>query len=536
MARRQNANRFNERCRTQIDAMWKKIVAPAVVVSLCWMVVGGLSSYFISWQDEELDRVMAENVGSIRAATEMQETLWRMQAVALDAARQRTHIPPDVIENLERQFETPLLSAEQAANLQGEKTLVRDIREKFTAYRERWLAINAVMSGEGVVLQELLPLIQAVSEPCERLLKINEQAMQEATRERQQFTVRVLVGRAIMLIVGPGLGLWLGFRLAKQLHQSMSRISVRLQAVAGDLEQEVGRLELTPLDDLPAIQNQIDVVADRIRDVMLELHQTRREAMRSERLAAVGELAAGVAHELRNPLTSVKLLIQSVQYRLPPSLPERTFDVVLEEIDRMETTIQSLLDFARPPRLHRSRHDLRQIVQRAINLTEGRARQSGVVLTSRLGDEPLWVNADAEQLHQVCINLLLNGIESMSSGGEFQMELERDVSESFVRARFLDSGRGIPDNVLPRLFEPFTTSKDRGTGLGLAVSRRIVTEHSGRLLGENRPEGGAAFTLELPLETFTPDFVGHVSSVPVQPNGTLQTCPTTENHAHAAAG
>lgn len=480
--------------------MWKKIIAPALVVSLCWFVVGGSSSYFISWQDAELDRVIAENVNSIRAAIEMQETLWRMQAAALEASRQRVSIAPDVVTNLERQFEEPLEVAESAAIYEGERNLVRDIREKYTAYRDHWRAINSTMSAETVATHELLPLLPAVTAPCEQLLKVNERAMQEAAQKRQRFTGEVLLGRAIMLVVGPGLGLWLGFRLAKQLHQSMSRISVRLQAVAGELEHEVGRLELTPLADLPAIQYQLDVVADRIRDVMTELHQTRREAMRSERLAAVGELAAGVAHELRNPLTSVKLLIQAVQHRLPPSLPERTFDVVLEEIDRMETTIQSLLDFARPSRLHRSLHDLRQVVQRAINLTEGRARQTGVALVSRLGDEPLWVNADAEQLHQVCINLLLNGIESMSSGGEFQIELERDDSKSLVRARFLDSGRGIPDSVLPRLFEPFATSKDRGTGLGLAVSRRIVTQHSGRLLGENRPEGGATFTLELPLE------------------------------------
>lgn len=483
--------------------MWKKIIAPALVVSLCWIIVGGSSSYFISWQDKELDRVMAENVASMRAATEMQETLWRMQAVALDAARQRKSIPSDVAATLERQFEEPLASAESAAKLEYEQELVRSIREKFETYRERWHAMNTTMSAEEVALQELLPLLPAVTEPCDQILKINERAVQEASRQRQQSTALVLIGRAIMLVVGPGLGLWLGFRLAKQLHQSMSRLSVRLQAVAGELEHEVGRLELTPLADLPAIQQQLDVVAERIRDVMLELHQTRREAMRSERLAAVGELAAGVAHELRNPLTAVKLVIQSVKHHLPPSLPEQSFDVVLEEINRMETTIQGLLDFARPPRLQRSRHDLRQIVQRAINLTDGRARQSGVEFISRLGDEPVWVNADAEQLHQVCVNLLLNGIESMSSGGNFEILLDRDEGDRVARVHFLDSGGGIPDDVMPRLFEPFATSKERGTGLGLAVSRRMVSQHSGRLLAENRPEGGAAFTLELPLETAT---------------------------------
>lgn len=496
--------------------MWKKIVAPAVVVSLCWLIVGGSTSFFISWQDTELDRVMAENVGSIRAATEMEETLWRMQAVALDAARQQTHIPPDAVETLERQFEAPLLVAEKAANLEGEKTLVRGIREKYTSYRERWLAINSVMSGEEVALQELLPLIQAVSEPCEQLLKINEQAMQAATLQRQQFTGLVLIGRAIMLVVGPGLGLWLGFRIARQLHQSMSRISVRLQAVAGELEHEVGRLEITPQADLPAIQQQLDLVADRIRGVMQELNQARREAMRSERLAAVGELAAGVAHELRNPMTSVKLLIQTIQHRWKDSARPETFDVVMEEISHMESTIQGLLDFARPPRLQRSRHDLRQIVRRAVNLTDGRARHGNVRLVTHLADEPVWVNADAEQLHQVCINLLLNGIESMTTGGEFDIHVEANEPVALAYVRFEDSGAGIPDAVLPRLFEPFVTSKDHGNGLGLAVSRRIVSNHSGRLLAENRPGGGAALTIELPLD-----------HPPV---------PRMEAHAHAVAG
>lgn len=301
-----------------------------------------------------------------------------------------------------------------------------------------------------------------------------------------------------MLIVGPGLGLLMGFRLAGQLRRSMTSISVRLQAVAGDLEQEIGRLEVTPEADLPAIQRQLDVIADRMRGVVQELHQARRDTMRAERLAAVGELAAGVAHEIRNPLTSVKLLIQTMQHRLRDNMPPQTFDVVLEEIGRMETTIQGLLDFARPPKLQRARHDLRQIVRRAANLTEGKARQNGVALATHLADEPVWVNADAEQLHQVCVNLLLNGIESMTTGGTFDIHVDADAS--VARVRFEDSGVGIPDNVLPRLFEPFVTSKDHGTGLGLAVSRRIVSNHSGRLLAENRPGGGAALTIELPLD------------------------------------
>lgn len=496
--------------------MWKSIIAPAVVVSLCWIVVGGATSYYLSWQDRALDRVLAENVASIRAASEMEETVWRMQAVALEAARERSHVPDNTLKELEAEFQESLREAESAAKQAEEQTVVQRIREAFEDYSARWRRTSTDMVANEATLNELLPLVPHITQPCEELLRINERMMSESSRRRQELTSWVVFGRAAMLIIGPGLGLLLGFRLAGQLRRSITRISVRLQAVAGDLEQEIGRLEITPQDDLPAIQEQLDVIADRMRGVVQDLQQARRETMRAERLAAVGELAAGVAHELRNPLTSVKLLIQTMQHRLEQSVPPQTFDVVLEEISRMETTIQGLLDFARPPKLQRARHDLRQIVRRAANLTDGKARQNGVGLATHFADEPVWVNADAEQLHQVCVNLLLNGIESMTTGGTFDIHVDADVAASVARVRFEDSGVGIPDNVLPRLFEPFVTSKDHGTGLGLAVSRRIVSNHSGRLLAENRSSGGAALTIELPLD--------HVPALRV------------ESHAHAVAG
>lgn len=496
--------------------MWKSIIAPAVVVSLCWLIVGGASSYYLSWQSRALDRVLEENVTSIRAANEMQETVWRMQSAILQAARDRSRIPDETLKELESQFEQSLAAAESEAKLPEEQSLVQRIREGFADYSTRWRQTSTDMAANETTLAELLPLVPRITEPCEEVLRLNEQIMHESSRQRKELTAWVVWGRAVMLIIGPGLGLLMGFRLAGQLRRSMTSISVRLQAVAGDLEQEVGRLEVTPEADLPAIQRQLDVIADRMRGVVQELHQARRETMRAERLAAVGELAAGVAHEIRNPLTSVKLLIQTMQHRLQDNMPPQTFDVVLEEISRIETTIQGLLDFARPPKLQRARHDLRQIVRRAVNLTEGKARQNGVALATYFADEPVWVNADAEQLHQVCINLLLNGIESMTTGGTFDIHVDADAVASVARVRFEDSGAGIPDNVLPRLFEPFVTSKDHGTGLGLAVSRRIVSNHSGRLLAENRSGGGAALTIELPLD-----------HVPV---------PRVESHAHAVAG
>src|SRR5262249_18761009 len=143
-----------------------------------------------------------------------------------------------------------------------------------------------------------------------------------------------------------------------------------------------------------------------------------QEAVVSERLAVVGELAAGVAHELRNPLTSVKLLMQTApRDGSGLHLHDRQSQVILHEISRMEDTIQGLLDFARPPPLKRLEHDLRDTIQRALNLVEGRAAHDGVRIALQLPDEPLPVDGDPEQLHQVFVNLLINGIEAIGREG-----------------------------------------------------------------------------------------------------------------------
>lgn len=480
--------------------MWKSTIAPALVVSTFWLIVGGATTYYLHWQSKSLDRILEENVSSIRAANQMQQMIWRIQSAALSEISVQNSIPESRLVALESQFEQSLLLAESTTSTEDERACVRRIREAFTDYSDRLRRTRADVAITAVRMAELLPVVSRIIVNCEEVIRINEHVISDTSRRRQRLTAWIVLGRAVTLVIGPSLGLLLGFRLASQLNRSMTNISVTLQTVAGDLEHKIGRLEITPQATLPSIQRQLDLVADRMRGIVKELDQAREETMRAERLAAVGELAAGVAHEIRNPLTSVKLLMQTMQHRLHQSMPTETFDVVLEEINRMETTIQGLLDFARPPKLHRARHDLSQIVRRAVNLIEGKARQVDVSIITHFPENPIWVDVDAEQLHQVCINLLLNGIESMLQGGRFDIFVELNDDAGTARVRFADSGEGIPDNVLPRLFEPFVTSKAHGTGLGLAVSRRIIANHSGQLTAERRTEGGTVLMIELPMD------------------------------------
>jgi signal transduction histidine kinase len=206
-----------------------------------------------------------------------------------------------------------------------------------------------------------------------------------------------------------------------------------------------------------------------------------------------------VAHELRNPLTSVKLLLQhSASRGGDATVAAPRVALILDEIDRMESTIQGLLDFSRPAQPQRKLHDLRATIERAIHLIVGRAEKQNVETELSLGLEPLWINGDPQQLHQVFVNLLINGIEAMPNGGTLAVSLVSEPETGEIAIEIVDSGEGIPADLLPRLFEPFASAKERGTGLGLAVSRRIVEEHHGVISVRPGSPHGASFRVTLP--------------------------------------
>ncbi len=489
--------------------MWKRVVAPAIVVSVLWIAGSSISTYYIHRVYESHSRVLAENVATIRAAWAMQDALWRLHAIVMESRDKEQRESRIEATELESAFERQLAEAEKTAFTPEEQDLVKAVREHFMVYRDQIEArlqppgLAGLLTSQTAEQEKTIRLARAVAEPCRQLVELNERMLADATLRSTRLSTLVNLIRLAFLIGGPIVGVVFGLWMARSLHRSISQISVTLSDVTGDLNREVGSVEIRNLSDLPGLHQQVQVVATRIRQVMEELQQARHHAMLAERLAAVGELAAGVAHELRNPLTSVKLLIQTAAQRQPQTaLGGRQLQVVQQEVARMESTIQGLLDFARPPVLHRVSHDLRTTVRRALNLVEGRAKQQKVAVIEAMPNAPVIVNGDPEQLHQIFVNLLLNGIEAMPQGGSLIVRVEPDnAGNGMCRISVSDSGDGIPQPILDRIFEPFATSKEHGTGLGLAISHRIAKEHGGELLAANRIEGGAEFTLELPLST-----------------------------------
>lgn len=218
----------------------------------------------------------------------------------------------------------------------------------------------------------------------------------------------------------------------------------------------------------------------------------------AERMMALGEAAAGMAHELRNPLTSIKGLIQVNEKEFQErGVPSQDLQVIEQEIRRMERSLEAFLDFARPPRAHREQVDLTALIGRVKALVQGRAKKQKVSVAITAPPQPVLAYVDADQIQQLLLNLVLNALDALAAGGNIDFVLRR--ASGSVEIEVVDSGPGIASHILPVVFDTFVSDKEAGVGLGLPVSRRIAQEHGGSLTAANLPGGGASFLLRLPV-------------------------------------
>jgi two-component system NtrC family sensor kinase len=247
-----------------------------------------------------------------------------------------------------------------------------------------------------------------------------------------------------------------------------------------------------------------------LRAIELELN-TRIEAQRSvenrliqaAKLAAVGEMAAGIAHELNNPLTTVTGFSELVLEDLPQDFSYREeLEMVSREAHRASDVVRRLLDFSRQGERTRTRADLNEVVNDVIALTRHLIQTNNVSLTLNLNDDLPWVSIDRNQMKQVLLNLIHNALQAMPNGGELTVYTSASSREerNWVLMSVRDSGVGILPADQDRIFEPFFTTKgDRGgTGLGLSVTYGIVTDHGGTIEISSEPNKGSTFTVWLP--------------------------------------
>jgi signal transduction histidine kinase len=523
-----------------------QVTAPALLIGLLLLGACLASAWYITRLQKNLANILLQNVKGVQAAQELEITLRQLRFHSFLYMIDPTPAPNDPIKEDHQRFKKALARArelvESPASVPDGEKLVREIEKGFGQYQEDLEKLRTEISRTEpqVVFLEIVSKmreraarakgsidflklldelkghlltevprreyqkwfvqhpIQKVAEPCQKLLQANQEVM-NATFQRSESVSQQ--GRLVMILIGligPIGGLIIGYGMARGLSQSIYRLSVRVNDVAQRLDQDVASVSLAPGGDFQSLDKQLQHVVQKVEEVGERMQRHQREMLRAEQLSAVGQLAAGVAHEVRNPLTSVKILVEAAlrsHNRKPLSVED--LEVIHGELARLEQTVQGFLDFARPPTLRRSPVALRDVVAQALELIRVRARQQRVETVVRCGDDVLPVSVDRSQLCNVLVNLFLNALDAMPQGGRLEIDLEASPKAG-VRITVADTGAGIPPEIVGRLFTPFASSKPTGTGLGLSISRRIIEEHGGRISGSNRPEGGALFSIILP--------------------------------------
>ncbi|HJT78001.1 MAG TPA: ATP-binding protein [Gemmataceae bacterium] len=479
-----------------------KLLAPTVLVSLALVGACLFGVLYLNGLHVDVSRVLEENVQSTQAATRLEATTEDIIRLLHSGAGSREGLAEQIRDQNEvarRRLE----DVQNLANLDREKELVPRIGRGLGRYLQDWQARKDVPPDRRAAYDEGLArtLEEEVIAPCADLRRFNTGEVEKTERDN-----RLIVQRLTWVLLAVGLGaplggLLLGYGIARSLHHSIYQLSVRIRDAAGRLNRELASVTVEEESDLHALHGRMQQVMQEIERMVERLQQREREVLRAEQLAAVGQVAAGIAHELRNPLTSVKMLVQTGLEGAAPGLPAEDLGLMEREIRRMEQCIQTFLDLARPPRSERRRTDLAGVVRRSLLLVEGRAKRQRVAVSVDLPPEPVHLEIDPEQVHQVLVNLLLNALDAQPRGGRVNVAVARAKGpdgRAAVEVRVEDGGPGIVPRVRERLFEPFVSSKETGLGLGLSISKRLVEAHGGSIRGENARTGGALFAFTLP--------------------------------------
>jgi len=423
-----------------------------LVIAVCLVAVGALAIFTSHLLQQTSQAVLQENVSSLKAAEELELALLDQKGVVSSYLLSGDEQWLRQLEVKRQNFEQWFRKAQAVALTAKEQAILTRIRADYAHYdRTRLQVVQLYQQGrigaaEQILLHDGQELLGRLYDVCEELLLVNEQLMataqhQTAVRVRWlQIIIWTMIAGAI--VIGLGMGWWVTRGFSRRL-------------------------------------------------------------VHSEKLAALGQIAGVVAHEVRNPLTAIKLRLHSLQTDAAhtPAMHE-DLDIIAQEIHRLEGTVQEVLEFARPATPNRQPLQVREVVEGCVRFMETTFAERGIRVVFASEDNALMVHADAAQLKQVFLNLFLNAVDAMPKGGTLRV-LSRIVKPLAGRALaevvVEDSGTGVPATVQARLFEPFVSTKADGTGLGLAVARTILERHEGELVFDPQVVQGARFLIRLPM-------------------------------------
>jgi signal transduction histidine kinase len=319
---------------------------------------------------------------------------------------------------------------------------------------------------------------------------------------------RVLVAILILSLAGGLAGSWL---IARSLARPISELTGAMAVVgSGQLDHPITPRSRDEIGELASAFGRMTENLRQSRTAMLrlntelegkisQLEHTQAQLVQSEKLASIGEMAAAVAHGLRNPLASLRAAAQLVRHHPEAPTSREHLNAIVEEVDRLDRRISHLLSFSRPAPFHPLQESVPRLVEGLLPAFSQLLKDRGVELQLDLSPDMPEVRVDPMQLEQALVEVVSNAIDAMPQGGRLRLAAGPDgvVDAGQVVIEVTDTGPGIPDHVLPSVCEPFFTTRQEGTGLGLAIAKRYVEQNSGKLEIESRP-GGTTVRFRLP--------------------------------------
>ncbi|MBT8338683.1 MAG: histidine kinase [Desulfatitalea sp.] len=487
------------------DSVWQRLnLRTRIYLLLAGLVVIALSSEaVILWHTHRIQGLFNEmienNMAAFKSAAALQMALVNQKGLVtyffLDGDEQWLHQYYDQRRVFQEQLNRVLhrsYSASQKADIQR-------IAERY----DRYIGLKDQVIGlyrdgkrqEGAHLHHTVrQLFFDIIELCENY-KLQQMAWIRQTQadvarrsSRLRLVTAAIIAIQVVLVVGLGLLL---------VHQILVPVSRMLKNTAGRQPSgETGNIVFE-------LGRRIDTLLVEVDQTHKALEKSRETLLQAEKMAVVGRLAAGMAHSIRNPFTSVKMRLFSLDRALKMDRAQKEdFEVISQEIRHIDAIVQNFLEFSRPPKLVMQPISPSAIVDNALQLLSHRL-DSYAVTVDVVRSEPLPdVVADPEQLKEVLVNLIINACEEMKRGGTIVID-ESVSSQQRRRLAVLhlsDSGPGVPAAISEKIFQPFFTTKEEGTGLGLSIAERIVAEHGGNLCLDTTALAGATFVITLPVK------------------------------------
>lgn len=482
-------------------------ISVAIVGVLLLALVSSGAALLTAWQVGELMEGAAEkSLPNVRAAEGLELALLEQQGWVLSYTLEPGK--RDWLTQLEARkppFERWLNEAESSVRTADERSVLAKLRRAYHRYDDarnevvRMFGAGKVEEARDLVMGDASRLYEEVYSLCKDYIAANmrsiEEANTQAKRRIRNDTLLVAASVGLTLVLGSGL-FWLFYSgVLRPLRAMLAEAQGFTRLVAG---------EAIPSDDEPrAVGAYLRLLMSDVTDARTTLAQSRERMVQAEKLASVGKLAASVAHEIRNPLTSIKMWLFWLRNSTHPGPDAREgFDTVAREIDRLEHVVRNFLEFTRPPALTIRPCRLTELIDATLQFIGHRLSQGNVVLRQTTDCEPCEVLADPDQLKQVLLNLIDNALAAMPGGGQLQIAVGRETDRAgmpMAVVRVSDSGPGIPPDVASRIFEPFFSTKEEGTGLGMCIAANIMARHNGRLVLESSTGSGATFALWIPL-------------------------------------